>query len=335
MAIPNEDKKIRMSQKFNDRLKKHLMKLGWRDPKMRDSFIAVLNSYMFSGTNASQQRVITNYLDRGLDVLNIELKRVELQNDQEGDVVKVTPKDVEGSDEDPSQQVESVTPMTYKSIIIGGRNKRLSSENILKEEIKLQPRRKKIFKKLLEFKGDTNKKEGLLEIAINTILSERVITEQGDVNKGNFRTFFTNYLNDDKHWSSDAKNSIIGSILSIVENGAGNIGAQKTVVRELDLLVDKLSKLTKLKTATQTKNSQIAFQELATLSSKLRGWSSEFYSEFVNSILTLVGTAKSNKVKNFVIRKLSDIVSKIETKNKDEDGDIDAKGKSWSNKKEE
>lgn len=321
MAIPNQDKKINMSQKFNEDLKRHLLKLGWSDETIRDSFVAVMNSYMFSGTNASQQKVISNYLERGLDILNIELKRVDIQQGED-EVVQVTPDQVKTDKSDPSQKVESIT---YRKISNVGKRKNFSTTNILKEQLKSHTQRTKIIKEMINKWKNVGGEELKVKI-IDKLLSENIIMEQGEVNKSNFRTFFSNYLNDDKSWGADATESLISDILEIVEKSSGNINAQKLVVRETDYIVDQLSKVAEIKTATQTKNSQIAFQELATLSAKLRGWSSEFYSEFVKNLMSIIGTASSQKIQSFTIRKISNINTKIKSKEeKEKDGSSESR----------
>ena len=309
VKTPNEDKQIRLSEDFNDEFTRHLMKLGWTDPEMQKRFVALINSYMLSGGNASAQRVIVNYLDKGLDILNIELKRIEISNDNK--VVQVNPDDVDNQQEQ-QPQVEYVTQREFNQILSEGRSKRLSKINVFKQQISDNKKRNQIVRRLLNDKdADPDEVEEKLTEAINFMLERNILKEQGSVNANNFRVFFKNYLNDDKGWSADSTTFIIDGILEAVENASGNINAQNKLVRETDLLIKRLQKIVEIRSAEQTKNSKIAFNELATLSNKLRGWSSEFFSEFIDNVLKIVGSAKNSKVQRYVANQVKDLHTKL------------------------
>lgn len=336
--IPNKEKNLRASEQFNGEFRRHLTQIGWKDPELQKRFIALVNSYILSGKNSSSQRVIVNYLDKGLDVLNIELKRIEItKNDN---VVQVNPDDVgDENEQNPEQQVETVTRREFNSIISEGKRKRLSPVKILKEELSEGRKRNQVIRKILDkTEGDYEELEEIIDEALDAILEQRVIKEQGEVNSNNFRVFFNNYLNDDKSWTSESAEKLISAILDIVEKGAGNITGQKQAVRETDELINRLSKVTDIKTAPQTKNSQIAFNELATFASKLRGWSSEFFSEFMDSILKIVGSSGSQKSQRFVVDKFTGIESSMKSKKdkkKDKDSNKDNQNQKNSNEKKD
>lgn len=302
---PNENKRLKLSEKFNVQLKQHLSRLGWTDPEQQNRFVALINSYVLSGKSTSAQRVINNYLDKGLDILNLELKRIEITKDN--NIVQVNPDEVEDT---PQIQQEVISEKEFNSILENGRKRRLSTANILKEEIERSGSdSKKIMSKILKKRGDKN----LAEEFINHLLSKRVLLEQGSVNANNFRVFLNNYLTSDKGWASGSIESLISGILKLVEKGAGDINAQQDIIRELDLLLRNMSKVVELKSAEQTKNSKTAFNELSMFASKLRGWSSEFFSEFMSQIMQIIGTAKSPKLQNYVSNQLGDLHNKIKS----------------------
>lgn len=80
------------SNLFNDQFSQYLYKSKWTNPNIQKEFIALINSIVLSAKDAGAQNMMVNYMKKGLDILNVELQKVDLENKK---TVKVDSEDVD------------------------------------------------------------------------------------------------------------------------------------------------------------------------------------------------------------------------------------------------
>lgn len=94
---PNQETNYNKSNVFNKHFIEYLKQTGWNNEEIRNEMVALVNSIVLStkGNNSLQKRML-QFFKTALNTLNIELKKLSL-NDRD-ELVSVNPEDVAGDD---------------------------------------------------------------------------------------------------------------------------------------------------------------------------------------------------------------------------------------------
>lgn len=110
MANGLQTNQIKPTDKFNMEFAKFLRQVGWTNTDTVNKFIAKVDSIALTARGLEAQNLILRYLDKGLDLLNMEMQKVELDNQKR--ISNVNPEEV--NDAQSNLKVESVSRRTLK-----------------------------------------------------------------------------------------------------------------------------------------------------------------------------------------------------------------------------
>lgn len=327
---------------FNDQLSDYLTKIGWNNPELQREFIALINSISLSAKDSASQRLMVTHLNKGLDLLNVQLQRVDLSKNNK--IVDIDSEDVDTEKE--SVKLESVQPNLHQNTDIGidefkklkeVLTKKLEEKGISNERIKefiaifFKPSGK-TDKKLLydlynsridrldEYIDSTlNEQEDSKESKKVTKKSEptekqktkeqpKKEVEKSSVIINNFRTFFKNYLVNDLKWSDDMATSFIGIVISFIERFSNNPEKQILFNTKLNSFVSQSGGKD---FNVESNDLTVAKSELQKYATKFNGWTQSSFDSYFGNINTLSKKYTSNKSVRVLIKKLSDLLKNL------------------------
>lgn len=306
----NEQQDVRAIDGLNQELKRFLVRLGWNNPNTRNQFIGVINSYILSGENSSVQDMITTYLEKGLDVLNIELNKRDIVDKQS--VTRVDQDDVE------DEINESVREAVRRNRV--RKQKRATSIKGLSEIRKgLIDCNFSLVESGMILKESTGNKKAMTDI-MRLIRENREVSDQDEqVFLNNFRTFFKMYLEGEYDWATDPYQSMVGSVISLIEKGGSEAQAQT----EIDLKIEELYKLISNNISgfdnapIEHKNLDVATSELRKFAVIGNNWEDGKFNSMFNNIIRLAVNSKNVSVQRKIAQRLTEIDGSIQVSTKD------------------
>lgn len=302
IRVPNEDRNPR-ADTFNRELFNYLQNSNWTSQAIQKRIVAVINSIILTGKeNVQSQSMIAEYLERGLDVLNVEIQRIEVDPSQKR-VVQVDPDEVE----DPTVVEENTTRKT-RSILkkIHGHLDIIKEDKNLAKELKLFleacKKREQYLKEQEEEKESEEEKEAPAE--------EVETTEDNETYLKNYRTFMNNFLGIDKRWTDKSVESTVNLIERFVKNLGGETRKQALTNIELRNLLSVFQR-TLGEESEMTGNAVTARDEIMKYAVSQAGWPTDALNVFINNIFSLINTTKSSASVNILLKKLNEIYSKV------------------------
>jgi len=119
---PNQENNYNKSNVFNKHFIEYLKQTGWNNEEVRSEMVALVNSIVLSTKgNVSLQKRMLQFFKTALNILNIELKKLSL-NDRD-ELVSVTPEDITGDsniNETVNNEVEEACCMNKKNLTPDG-----------------------------------------------------------------------------------------------------------------------------------------------------------------------------------------------------------------------
>lgn len=291
---------VRAIDGLNQELKRFLVRLGWNNPNTRNQFIGVINSYILSGENSSVQEMITTYLEKGLDVLNIELNKRDIVDKQS--MTRVDQDDVE------EEINETVREAVRKNRV--RKQKRSTSIRGLSEIRKgLIDCNFSLVESGMILKESVGNKKAMTDI-MRLIRENRETNDQDEqVFLNNFRTFFKMYLEGEYEWATDPYQSMVGSVISLIEKG----GMDSQTQTDIDLKIEDLYKLISNNISgfdnppIEHKNLDVATSELRKFAIIGNNWEESKFNSMFNNIVRLAVNSKNVSVQRKIAQRLSEI----------------------------
>ena len=130
MANGLQQNKVTATDKFNMEFTRFLRQVGWSNPDTISQFVAKVDSIALTARGLEAQKLILRYLDKGLDLLNMEMQKVEL--DDQRRVSNVNPEDVQ--DAQANVKVESVRKVKTENCDV---KKKLNEETNKAKKMKI------------------------------------------------------------------------------------------------------------------------------------------------------------------------------------------------------
>jgi hypothetical protein len=122
IRTPNDNKQVNQSNLFNDQFSSYLIKSGWTNRDIQNDFIGLINSIVLSAKDLNSQRMMVSYVKKGLDILNVELQKIDVTDKKN----VVNPNSTTSDDETSTEvQTEGVTASTQSQINQGVDKKKL------------------------------------------------------------------------------------------------------------------------------------------------------------------------------------------------------------------
>lgn len=309
----NEDN-TRVIEGLNTEMRRYLVRLGWNNPNIQNDFISVVNSFILSGENPTLQKMITTYLKKGLDVLNLEMNKQDLMTKQS--VSRVDSEDVA---EEEGEINESLIKEANRK-----RNINVHKRNSILDGIT------EVRKRLIDAGFNIRESGVVVNRAMrmgntaSTLRAMRLITEdrqqETEVYKTNFNTFYRLYLTDTYDWSTDPLMNLIGTIMGFIEKGENSASNQTQMVLKVEDLQKLLSNNIKSfdKSAEENKNLDTARSELRKFAVIDKGWKQEEFSKLFSLINDLAINSRNVNIQRRIAQKLSEIESSFTKKEPEE-----------------
>ena len=274
------------AQTFQNNLNSFLVRTGWNNEETRKKFIASTISFVTNAKTINAQQMITNYMDRGMDVLSIELKRTSMEDNQ---IDEVNPDRVD-IDEDDNIRTESFNKM---------KNLMVEFKDYINDKYD-----KKTGTKIFEaysnsLPNSTNPKKTFFQTYSKLLRENSTQETRGKANENNFRIFMKNHLIEGGAWDDEKIQKLINSTLSVINNFTGDVEAQMKINQDIDTFEKKYSKYLKTETD-ESNNLSTALTELNFYAVNYRGWSSNTITEFINFIRKVSHTKLNSKVQRLV-----------------------------------
>lgn len=267
------------AQAFAQALNSYLSRVGWNNEKERDRFKSVILTFITNANTTGSQVSLNNFLERGLDILRIQIKKDSMAGEEVDTVTTAT-------DDDGNEVV------TEAKKIIKEKQKILNlTESLFKHiKTKMPQHSDTIVAGIHEaIKKSTNRKEDVVKI-YNKILSENLNENRGRANENNFRIFMRNHMVQAGNWDEEKISEVINSFLNIVNNLGGNIDLQNRMLVTLDRFYSRhQSKFSPSSDETSSNNFRTALDELSFYAVNFRGWSTDNSSKlrsFIQNTLT-------------------------------------------------
>jgi len=293
-------------------LSQYMTRLGWTNEDFRQRFISTITSFLVSGKGTNKQRLIVSYLEKGLQVLNLEISKEQISID--------SPDDTDLKSDAISESINKGFD-TYKKIKVALLD---SQKNLINRKYSLDEA-KDI--SLLYFKSNGKRISSLKNL--KSINEQNVDAENKDVYLTNFTTFLRLYLTREYNWSTETVNNVIDIMIDMVEKTGGDANLQERLNRRIEDLERNIGTTMSLdKSPEESKNLEVARSEFRKFAVGLNNWSGKLYTPFFNSLLKLFVNSKNVNIQRILVNKLSEINSALpskkqnkekETKNKEEE----------------
>lgn len=342
IRTPNEERKINQSNVFNTQFSTYLTKVGWSNRDIQNDFIALINSIVLSADNTNSQRMMINYLEKGLQILNVELQKIDITKQNKIDVVN--PDNVNQTDGQQVQtesvnqrDLEKVQDKEKLKLLMDNLKKNLKSNGVSEDKIKEILR--------ITFTSPTNGDSepkmllGMYEEKCNQIMdyfdSKKVLAENEDeepqeqtpvvkeeepqqdqtgqeeesVILNNFKTFFKNYTVDEEDWTPELSSSLASTIISFVNTGSNEPAMQSKINTGLGNVVNLYKRATGETSGNvePSNNYVTAKNELQKYATIHKQWSNSTFETFVDRMTYLANSATVGKTQRFIIGKLNDL----------------------------
>lgn len=294
---PQSDVNRNLTSSVNKYLDQYMTRVGWTNEDQRDRFIEIMTKFIVTGKDVNRQRLINNYLDKGLQVLNLEINKGKMKVD---------------NSEDTELDSENIN-----EIILQGRTlKRKLNEgakNLIDKNYSLDEAKSTAIFYLKE-----NKKISSLK-NLSSINEQESNSEQEDVYLTNFKTFFKLYLTREYSWTTETVNTIIDKIISIVDKASGNSNMQDNVDKKINDLIKQVSSVMNLsELPNDAKNLDVSRSEFKKYAVSTKGWVGKTFSSFFSSILKLLVNSKNVNIQRIITKKISDIEGSLPSEKKKE-----------------
>ena len=296
-TTPQDDVNKNLTASLERYINQYMIKLGWNSKDLRENFVETMTNFIMSGKGANRQRMINNYLEKGMQVLNLEINKDKVSTD-DPDQVEVR-----------SQQIAEILDKgihTKKRLTEA--TKELISRNYTLDEAK---------KTSLQYLKENNKIGSLKNLS--SLNEQEVEEDKKDVYLTNFKTFFRLYLTKEYNWTTETANLVNDSIINIVEKAGGDASTQENINRRLNDITKKVSTTMKLNAEVEeNKNLDVSRSELRKLAVSINSWAGKVFTEFFNTMLTLLINAKNVNIQRVLIKKINDVESSLPSKQKQE-----------------
>lgn len=308
IRVPNQDSNPR-SDAFNRELFNYLQTSNWTSPDVQKNLVAIINSIILTGSkNTNAQSMIVDYLKRGLDVLDVEIQRLEVDPSQRK-VIEVDPDEVD----DPSQVQEmkrkrkDILKKIHENI-----DKFKNNKTLLKETKLFVEACKKLDEQEGEQEGEKEQEKTDQEKTDQEKNDEPVDTESKEMYLNNYRTFMNNYLGHDKGWNDKNISSITSLIERIVVNFSSSSRKQSLVNIEVRNLHQVFQKVSGQDPDFSFPSNAISAQnELVNYAQIHGGWGSETIGTLLTNIFSMIESTKNKTHVNVIIKKLNEIYNNI------------------------
>jgi hypothetical protein len=345
VRTPNQEKVINQSNVFNAQFMSYLTKVGWTNKDVQRDFIALINSIVLSAEDMNSQRMMINYLEKGLQILNVELQKIDITKQNKIDVV-----DPETVNVDDGQQVqtESVTQRDLEKVQDKEKLKLLIDN--LKQNLKANGVSDEKIKEILKITFTSPNKDesqpklllGMYEEKCNKIMdyfdNKKVLseneeeetveqpiqptqeqpqddtgTDEKEVVLNNFKTFFKNYTVDEQDWTPELSENFRNTIINFVDMGSGDGAVQSKMNTLINNVVTSYKRaMGAPQNDTEPSNNFVtAKNELQKYATMYKKWNTTAFDSFFRNISYLAENTTLGKTQRFVLTKLNDVLKSL------------------------
>ena len=299
---PQENINKDLTSSVKKYLEQYMTRLGWTNEEQRNNFIEVTTQFIVSGQGANKQRLINSYLDKGLQVLNLEISKEQIST-----------KNPDDGEMDSDNISENINKAKHLKKRLNEASKHLIDRNYTLDESK----------KTSALYLKENKKVGSLK-NLRTITEQEASEEKEDVYLTNFKTFFRLYLTRNYKWTTETSNSVIDSMVEMVERSADDKTVQDTLNRRLNDLKRNIESAMSLESSPEEdKNLDVARSEFRKLAVSLNGWSGKLFSSVFSTLSLLLVNAKNVNIQRILVNKLSEIEASLPQKKENVEKEVE------------
>lgn len=313
---PQADIDTDLTSSISSYLDKYMLRLGWNNQSQREKFIDIVTEFIINGKKVNNQKMITNYIDKGLKVLNLELSKEKISTDNQDNEV------------DTDNIMESIDKSMHLNKRLTEARKNLIDRNYTISESK----------DITKYYLKENKKVGSLT-NLNSLNEQEANEEKKDTYLTNFETFFRLYLTREYKWTSETANDVINLLIEAIDKASNDQNVQDNFDRRLQDLKKNIESVLKLKNSpNEHKNLDVARTEFKKYAVNVNNWNNKLFSSIFTTILQFLVNAKNVNVQRILIDKLNRVKSSLkDTSNKKdkEEEDKDDKKKRDSEEKED
>ena len=300
---PQSDVNRDLTASVEKYMDQYMIRVGWNNQDQRETFTSLISEFIVQGQGSNKQRLINSYLEKGMQVLNLEISKEKISTQGEDDVNLDT--------QDINETLNKVKVLKKR---LNEASKNLIGRNYNLDESKEVARSYLV----------ANRKVGSLR-NLSSINEQQADEEKRNVYLTNFKTFLRLYITREYKWTTETANSVLDIMVNMIEKTANDSSVQETLNRRVEDLRKQIDSVMKLKTSPEeAKNLEVAQSEFRKFAIGLNGWNGKVFNSVFTNILLFLVNARNVNIQRILVQKLSEIESSLPQNNssaKEEDNE--------------